>query len=167
MDSSDPYISIEIAVGIHGDQLALRIPLADGGQQLASLLEDPCVSEDGFLLVPVAPELSRNLRLSAGDLVVVDSFNSQFNITRADDMVSIEGPIELHGDQLALRIPLEAGGQQLAPYARGIGSIEDGVLVVVVKPWMAERLNIALGSLVFVHNRNGRFSVTRSAANDE
>jgi hypothetical protein len=98
---------------------------------------------------------------------VVDSFNSQFNITRADDMVSIEGPIELHGDQLALRIPLEAGGQQLAPYARGIGCIEDGVLIVVVKPWMAERLNIALGSLVFVHNRNGRFSVTRSAANDE
>jgi len=81
-------------------------------------------------------------------------------------IISLEGPIELHGDQLALRIPLDAGGNELAPLARGIGVIDGGFLNVIIKPWLAEKLNVKLGSFVVVDNRNGKFNITRSAAND-
>jgi hypothetical protein len=81
-------------------------------------------------------------------------------------VISIEGPIELHGDQLAVRIPLEAGGSELAPLTRGIGVVDGDFLIVVIKPWLAEKLNITLGSLVVVDNKNGKFTITCSAAND-
>ena len=84
----------------------------------------------------------------------------------SSEIISIEGPIELHGDQLALRIPLEAGGSGLAPLALGIGVVDGEFLVVVIKPWLAETLNVSLGSLVVVDNKNGKFTITRSAAND-
>jgi len=84
----------------------------------------------------------------------------------SSEIISIEGPIELHGDQLALRIPLEAGGSGLAPLARGIGVVDGEFLIVVIKPWLAEKLNVGLGSLVVVDNKNGKFTITRSAAND-
>ena len=54
------------------------------------------------------------------------------------EIVSIEGPIELVDGQMMLRIPLVAGGDKLAP----------------------------LGSIVVVDNKNGKFTVTRGAAND-
>ncbi len=84
----------------------------------------------------------------------------------SSEIISIEGPVELHGDQLALRIPLEAGGSALAPLARGIGVVDGEFLIVVIKPWLAEKLNVSLGSLVVVTTRNGKFTITRSAAND-
>ena len=84
----------------------------------------------------------------------------------SSEIISIEGPIELHGDQLALRIPLEAGRSGLAPLARGIGVVDGEFLIVVIKPWLAEKLNVTLGSLVVVDNKNGKFTITRSAAND-
>jgi len=83
------------------------------------------------------------------------------------EIISIEGPVELHGDQLALRIPLAAGGDRLAPLARGIAVVEDGFLIVVIRPWLAEKLNVTLGSHVAVDNKNGKFTITRSVANDE
>jgi hypothetical protein len=82
------------------------------------------------------------------------------------DVISIEGPIELFGDQLALRIPLDAGGDELAPLTRGIGFVEDGFLVVIIQPWLAKKLSVSLGSLVIVDNRNGKFTIARSATND-
>jgi hypothetical protein len=81
--------------------------------------------------------------------------------------ISIEGPVELIDGKLTLRIPLEAGGDQLAPLARGIGEIDGEFLDVVIQPWLAEKLRIEAGSLVFVDNKNGKFTITRSAANDE
>ena len=83
-----------------------------------------------------------------------------------EDIVSIEGPVErLHG-QLALRIPLSAGGDELAPLVKSIGHIEGEHLIVVIQPWLAEKLRIGEGSLVVVDNRNGKFTITRSDAND-
>ena len=81
--------------------------------------------------------------------------------------ISIEGPVELLNGKLTLRIPLSGGGDQLAPFARGVGTVEGDFLQVVIQPWLAEKLRIEEGSLVFVDNKNGKFTITRSASNDE
>ena len=82
------------------------------------------------------------------------------------ETISIEGPVELVNGELTLRIPLDAGGEKLATLARGIGKIEGDSLNVTILPWLAEKLRIAAGSLVVVDNLNGKFTITRSAAND-
>ena len=84
-----------------------------------------------------------------------------------DDFISIEGPVELIDGDLMIRIPLSEGGKELAPLARGIGSIQGDCPCVVIKPWMAEKLRIGNGSLMVVDNRNGKFTITRSSANYE
>jgi len=38
---------------------------------------------------------------------------------------------------------------------------------VVIQPWLAEKLRIGAGSLVFVDNCDGKFNITRSAKNDD
>jgi hypothetical protein len=81
--------------------------------------------------------------------------------------VSLEGPVELVDGKLTLQIPLAAGGDILAPLARGIGEVVGDDLVVVISAGLADRLRIAAGSLVFVDNLNGKFTITRSAKNDE
>jgi hypothetical protein len=81
--------------------------------------------------------------------------------------ISLEGPVELIDGKLTIRIPLAAGGAQLAPLARGIGETDGEYLNVVIQPWLAEKLRVGEGSLVFVDNKNGKFTITRSAANDE
>jgi hypothetical protein len=81
-------------------------------------------------------------------------------------IVSIEGPVEFVDGKLVLRIPLWAGGDTLAPLTRGIGQVEGGDLVVMIKPWMAKQLRIEAGSLVVVDNVNGKFTITRSERND-
>jgi len=59
-----------------------------------------------------------------------------------DDFVSIVGPVERVGPDLVIRIPLDVGGEELAPLAGGIGEIKDGYLCVVIKPWLAKKLQI-------------------------
>jgi hypothetical protein len=84
-----------------------------------------------------------------------------------DNFVSIEGPVERIDGNLILRIPLSAGGEQLSPSARGIGQIEGEYLCVLIRPWLAAKLRIKEGSLVVVDNKNGKFTLTRSASNDD
>ena len=55
----------------------------------------------------------------------------------------------------------------LAPLAKGIGEIDGEFLKVVIQPWLAEKLRIGAGSLVIVDNASGKFTITRSVANDE
>ena len=81
--------------------------------------------------------------------------------------ISIEGPVELINGELTLLIPLAIGGAQLAPLARGIGQVEGEHLKGVIQPWLAKELRVGAGSLVFVDNKNGKFTITRSAKNDE
>jgi len=83
------------------------------------------------------------------------------------DTISLEGPVELVNGNLMVRIPLAVGGDKLAPLAHGIGEIDGEYLNVVIQPWLAEKLRIAPGNLVVVDNRNGKFTITRSAANDQ
>jgi hypothetical protein len=83
-----------------------------------------------------------------------------------NDFISLEGPLELLNGELTLRIPLDAGGDKLAHVARGIGTVDGEYLNIVIKPWLAEKLLIEDGSLVFVDNRDGKLNITRSAAND-
>jgi hypothetical protein len=83
------------------------------------------------------------------------------------DFVSLEGPLELIDGKLMLRIPLALGGDRLAPFARGIGETDAAYLNLVIQPWLAEKLRIGEGSLVFVDNQNGKLNITRSAANDD
>ena len=82
------------------------------------------------------------------------------------DVTSLEGPLELVDGHLMLRIPLSAGGDKLAPSAKGIGIIDGDFLTIVIQPWLAEKPRIAEGSLVLVDNHGGKFNITRSAAND-
>ncbi|MEK6642307.1 MAG: hypothetical protein AABZ08_00230 [Planctomycetota bacterium] len=81
--------------------------------------------------------------------------------------ISLEGPVELIDGRLVLRIPLAAGGDKLAPFACGISESDGEYLNVVIQPWLAENLRIDTGSLVVVDIQNGKFTITRSAANDE
>jgi len=83
-----------------------------------------------------------------------------------NDYISLEGPLELINGQLVLQIPLSAGGDKLAQFAKGIGEVDDKYLNVIIQPWLAEQLRISEGSLVFVDNKNGKFNITRSASND-
>lgn len=83
------------------------------------------------------------------------------------DAVSLEGPVEVVDGELAILMPLEAGGAVLAPFAKGIGEIDGEFLKVVIQPWLAEKLRIAAGSLVIVDNMNGKFTIKRSGANDK
>jgi hypothetical protein len=48
-----------------------------------------------------------------------------------DEIVSLEGPLEMFNGQLALRIPLVAGGDKLAPFAGRIGTVDGEYLNVV------------------------------------
>jgi hypothetical protein len=82
------------------------------------------------------------------------------------DTVSLEGPLELFNGHLTLRIPLAAGGDILAPLARGIGTVDGEYLNIIIQPWLASQLRISDGSLVVVDNHDGKFNITRSASND-
>jgi hypothetical protein len=82
------------------------------------------------------------------------------------EVVSLEGPVEVVNGELTILIPLEAGGAVLAPLAKGIGEIDGDFLKVVIRPWLAEKLRIGAGSLVIVDSANGKFTITRSPAND-
>lgn len=83
-----------------------------------------------------------------------------------EDFVSVKGPIESIDGKLMLRIPLDAGGEKLATFAHGIGEIDGEFLNVIIQPWLAEKLKVGVGNIVFVDNKNGKFIITRSASND-
>jgi len=83
------------------------------------------------------------------------------------EAVSLEGPVEIVHGELTILIPLDAGGAVFAPFAKGIGEIDGKFLKVIIQAWLAEKLRIGAGSLVVVDNLNGKFTVTRSAANVE
>jgi hypothetical protein len=73
--------------------------------------------------------------------------------------VSIKGPIESIDGQLALLIPLQMGGDELAKCARGIGEVEGDFLKIIILPWLAEKLGLSEGSLVRVDNDGGKFNI--------
>ena len=83
------------------------------------------------------------------------------------DITSLQGPVERVAGELVIRIPLAAGASAFVAIARGISRVENGFFIVTIQPWLADKLRIGEGSLVIVDNENGKFNITRSAANDE
>ena len=85
------------------------------------------------------------------------------------DPIPVEGPVELINGRLVLRIPYEMGGMGVAASALGIGRGDSGHLNVEIPPWLAQKLRIAVGSVVVVSidTVNGNFSIIRSARNDQ
>jgi len=75
------------------------------------------------------------------------------------EFISLTGPIEQIGDKLMLRIPLTMGGDKLVSCSQGISTIQDGILCIEVKDWLAQKLSISEGSLVTVDNTNGKFNI--------
>jgi hypothetical protein len=73
---------------------------------------------------------------------------------------SLKGPVLKVDGQLVLLIPLAAGGDEFITCSRGIGFIEGEFLKIVIQDWLAERLKIYEGSLVYVDNENGKFNIT-------
>ena len=61
------------------------------------------------------------------------------------EVVSLEGPVEIVDGELAIRIPLEAGGAALAPLAKGIGEIDGEFLKIVIQPWLRRSCALELG----------------------
>ena len=92
--------------------------------------------------------------------------NSPYNPLSREEAqkISIGGPLESVDGKMLLQIPLDAGGRDLAPFAKGIGQVEGDFLVVEVLPWLAEKLQVHVGSKVIVDNLEDKFRITR---NDE
>ena len=76
------------------------------------------------------------------------------------EVTSLRGPVTKVEGKLMLRIPLDAGGDQLMECARGISEVDGEYLNVVVPDWLAVKLKIAEGSVVSVDNANGKFNIS-------
>jgi hypothetical protein len=79
--------------------------------------------------------------------------------SKSEDVVSLQGPVERIDGRLVLRIPLDAGGDQLAHCARGVSEVQGQYLTIVIQEWLAGLLRIEEGDLVIVDNANGKFNI--------
>jgi hypothetical protein len=75
-----------------------------------------------------------------------------------EDIVHLQGPIEVIEGRWLMRIPLAAGGAQLIHSTRGIGRVLDDVLVIEVPAKLIKRLGLRDGQTVSVHNKHGKFT---------
>ena len=98
--------------------------------------------------------------------VLLDVANRRTKRT-TPDTISLEGPVELIDDDLTVRIPFDVGGDKLAPFAGKMGKVDGAYLNVTIQPRLAKKLKISDGTLVSVDNHNGKFTISRSAANDQ
>lgn len=77
------------------------------------------------------------------------------------NVTSLQRLVENIDGKLMLRIPLAAGGRELAECSRGISEIDGDFLNIVIPDWLAEKLGISEGSAVVVGNANDKFSIRR------
>ena len=76
--------------------------------------------------------------------------------------ISLRGPIKNEGDKLVFRVPLNAGGAQLNLVASGISVIDGNDLVIIIPPWLAEKLQIVEGTEVSIDDRSGIFNIHKT-----
>ncbi len=76
-----------------------------------------------------------------------------------EDITSLQGPVEKLDGKLVLRIPLDAGGNELIQCSNGISEIEGDCLKITIPEWLAGVLRIEAGSLVSVDNKNGKCNI--------
>ena len=77
------------------------------------------------------------------------------------DYLSLEGPVECLNGQLILRIPLEAGGQQLRQSVCGQCTVEGKDLIVPLPEWLSTSIRLREGMAVHVDDRWGRLNIAR------
>jgi hypothetical protein len=77
------------------------------------------------------------------------------------DIVSLYGPIEREGSRLVIRIPLDQGGGDLHLVCQQISEIDGDDLVVPIPDWLAEKIQVGEGTMVYVDNRGGKFNITK------
>ena len=74
---------------------------------------------------------------------------------------SLLGPVERRGNDLVLRIPMEAGGDKLQSVTRTISYVENGNLVVVIPDWLAQKMQLDESSEVYLDDRWGKLNMAR------
>jgi hypothetical protein len=79
------------------------------------------------------------------------------------DFIWLRGPIDRENGKLVMRIPLDAGGEQLAIVAKGISEIDGDDLLVTIPHWLAQKIGVSEGSEVYVDDRWGKFNITKAA----
>jgi hypothetical protein len=78
------------------------------------------------------------------------------------DYISLQGPIEREASGLVLRIPLDAGGDELHLVCEQISHIDGDDLVVSIPDWLAKETNLAEDTLVIVDSRDGKLNITKA-----
>ena len=79
------------------------------------------------------------------------------------DFIWLRGPIDRENGKLVMRIPLEAGGEQLAIVAKGISEIDGDDLLITIPHWLAQKIGVSERSEVYVDDRWGKFNITKVA----
>ena len=76
-----------------------------------------------------------------------------------NDVISLEGPVLKVDGQLALMIPLTAGGSELVECSRGISEIDGEFLKIILPEFLVGLLRVEEGDLVWIHNTDGKFNI--------
>ncbi len=80
-----------------------------------------------------------------------------------ENYLSLRGPIEREEAGLVLRIPLDAGGEQLRLVCEAISQIDGNDLVIFIPDWLAEKIQVAEGTEVYVDDRDGKLNITKAS----
>ncbi len=77
-----------------------------------------------------------------------------------NSFISLRGPVEREDAGLVLRIPLDAGGEQLRLVCEAISEIDGEDLVIRIPDRLAEKIKIAEGTEVYVDDCGGKLNIT-------
>jgi hypothetical protein len=80
------------------------------------------------------------------------------------EYVSLRGPVEREEAGLVLRIPLDAGGEQLRLVCAAISEIDGDDLVISIPDWLASKIEVAEGTEVHVDDRGGKLNIAKVVA---
>ncbi len=83
-----------------------------------------------------------------------------YRLDMEDTYISLRGPVEREDGGLVLRIPLDAGGEQLWLVGEAISEIDGDDLVILIPDRVAEMMHVGEGTEVYVDNRDGKLNIT-------
>ena len=92
----------------------------------------------------------------------VDGMHTAGTFRMNEDYVSLRGPIEQEKSGLVLRIPLDAGGEQLRLACEASSEIDGNDLVISIPDWLAEKIEVGDGTEVYVDDRGGKLNITKA-----
>ena len=77
----------------------------------------------------------------------------------ADDVLTLQGPVERIDGTLALVIPLNEGGDKFVACCRGISDVQGDNLKIAIPEWLSGMLRIEEGDLVSIDNANRKVNI--------